>query len=106
LIRLRALPVFIVLPLPPCCLPRAEDPNSLAPLDEADDEKPLSRGMSHDDLSSLRSGMVRVVEDARKTVAEDRQRLLERYAMLLAVGGSFPRIPLEAHVHRMAPNLS
>src|SRR5205823_12661284 len=97
---------FMVLALPPCCPPRAEDPSSHALHDEADDEKPLSRGASHDDHSSVRSGMVRVVEDALKAVAEDRQRLLERYTMLLAVGGSLPRIPLEAHVHRTAPNLS
>src|SRR5437762_8773548 len=85
-LRLPALRVFIVFPLLPCCLPGAEGP--------------------HDDLSSLRGGMVRVVEDARKKVAKDRQEILERHAMLLAVGGSLPRIPLEAQFHWMARNLS
>jgi len=41
-----------------------------------------------------------------ETVAEDGQRFFERYTVLLAVGGSLPRLPLEAHVHRMARNLS
>ena len=104
-LRLPALRVFIVFPLLPCCLPGAEDANSLASLNEADDKQPLSRGMPHDDLSSLRGGMVWIVEDARKTVAKDRQCLLERHAMVIAVGGSLPRVPLEPDVYWMGRDL-
>src|SRR5947207_16027924 len=96
-LRLPALRVFIVFPLLPCCLPGAEGANSLASLNEADDKQPLSRGMPHDDLSSPRGGMVWIVEDARKTVAKDRHRLLERHARLLSVGGRHPSTPIKIH---------
>jgi len=58
--------------------------------------------MADHDLAPFPDGVVLIAENERERVAEDRSRLLERHAVLPAVCGGFPGVPLKLKRHTLS----
>ena len=65
----------------------------------ADDEQPggQAEAQKHESVFSL--GMVRVCDEQRVLVEEDRTRVVEGHTMLSLVGGRLPWVPFKPELH-------
>lgn len=74
-----------------------DDSHRLTSLDKGYQEKALRRGQTRDDLSHFTYRMIGIIMDTRQRIEEDRDRFIERYAVLPEVGRLLLWVPRELH---------
>src|SRR5919198_5153400 len=97
---------FIDLPLTTCCLPSADDPNTVQTSCMRNNEQTSLIRIAEGQEPMLVNRMIWVRKSDCHRITKYRGRLFETYTMLFDVASSFFRIPLEVHPSKYSEYMS